>query len=117
MIPPATFTCAVAANPHDGDTWRCADGRTIRLAGVDANELDGTCHNACAPMPGDAARVWLDRLIYRQRLTCQPLGSSYRRIVARCSVNGLDLSCAAIQAGAAIRWDRYWRLYGMEECR
>ena len=113
----APFVCQVAA-VHDGDTWTCADGRKVRLAGIDANELGGSCHNACAPMSGENARQFVDRLIYRQRLTCQPYGLSYRRVVARCSLpDGRDLSCLTIGAGAAVRWDRYWREYGMGECR
>lgn len=43
---------------------------------------------------------------------------SYQRVVARCTLpDGRSLSCATIAAGAAVRWDRYWRQYGMGECR
>lgn len=111
------IACIVAA-VHDGDTFTCRDGTRVRLAGVDANELDGSCHNACAPMSGEAARRYVDRLIHRQRLACQPYGHSYARIVARCTLpDGRDLSCQTIAAGAAVRWDRYWREYGMGACR
>lgn len=113
----APFICQVAA-VHDGDTFTCADGRKVRLAGVDANELDGKCHSTCAAMPARAARAYVGRLIYRQRLSCVQVGTSYRRFVARCTLpDGRSLSCAVIAAGAAVRWDRYWREYGMGECR
>jgi len=43
-----TFTCIVA-DVHDGDTLRCAErasgGRQlrVRISGIDARELDGSC--------------------------------------------------------------------------
>ena len=112
----APFTCVVTA-VHDGDTWRCASGEHVRAAGVDANELDGSCHTTCAPMPADAARAYVDRLIYRERLTCQPVDRSYRRVVAACVLpDGRRLECAVIAAGAAVRWNRYWVRYRMRPC-
>lgn len=53
-----------------------------------------------------------------KRLTCEPTGRSYSRVVARCTLpDGRSLSCAVIAAGAAVRWDRYWRRYRMGECQ
>lgn len=110
------FTCAVV-QVHDGDTFTCADHTKIRVAGIDANELDGSCHNACAAMPADASRRYVTALVLRRTLSCQPLGRSYARIVARCRLpDGRDLSCAAITAGAAVRWDQYWSRYRMGGC-
>lgn len=40
-----------------------------------------------------------------------------RIVSSRTLPNGRLLSCAAIAAGAAVRWDRYWRQYRMGECR
>ena len=118
MIPVVTsFTCQVVSI-YDGDTFTCADGTKIRTAGVDANELNGSCHAACAPLSGQQARAFVNRIIYRQRLSCQPVDRSYKRVVARCTLpDGRSLSCATIATGAAVRWDRYWRRYGMGECR
>lgn len=111
-----SIICHVAA-VHDGDTIRCTDGHRIRIAGIDANELDGSCHNVCAPMTGQQARGYVSRLVLRRHIACQPVGTSYSRIVARCTLpDGRSLSCAAIAAGAAVRWDRYWRQYRMGEC-
>lgn len=113
----APFICEVAA-VTDGDTFRCADGRRIRIVGVDANERDGTCHTTCAPMEAGQADAWLDRLIYRQRLTCRQVDVSYRRIVATCTLpDGRSLSCAVVAAGAAVVWPAYWRRYGLGACR
>jgi len=56
--------------------------------------------------------------VLNRTLTCQPMGKSYNRVVARCTLpDGRSLSCAAIAASAAVRWDRYWRQYKMGECR
>jgi endonuclease YncB( thermonuclease family) len=60
----------------------------------------------------------VSRLTLGKRIVCQPQGMSYSRIVARCTLpDGRSLSCAVIAAGAAVRWDRYWRQYRMGECR
>ena len=111
MIAPAPFTCTVTA---------AGDGDTIT---VEANELRGGCHIAvCPAMPARQAQRVVSRLTLHQRLTCQPVGRSYQRVVARCTFVGsigkpIDLSCAAIAAGAAVRWPAYWTRYRMGECR
>lgn len=112
----ASFTCAVI-QVHDGDTFRCADGTRVRVAGVDANEMNGTCHNVCAPMSAVKARDYAAGLILHQRIACQPVGTSYKRVVARCTLpDGRSLSCALLAHGAAVRWDRYWKQYKMGRC-
>ncbi len=113
----AAFLCMVVA-VHDGDSLRCADRTRVRLAGIEANELTGGCHlPRCAPMPAQQARRTLASMTIGRRLTCTPVDTSYRRVVARCSVDGVDVSCALIAAGAAVRWDSYWRRYRMAPCR
>ena len=58
------------------------------------------------------------RLVLGKRLICLPMGKSYQRLVARCTLpDGRSLSCATLAAGAAVRWDWYWRRYRMGECR
>jgi endonuclease YncB( thermonuclease family) len=60
----------------------------------------------------------VSRLVLGKRLTCLPMGRSHQRVVARCTLPaGRSLSCATIAASAAVRWDRYWRQYGMGACR
>lgn len=127
-LPPAPFVCAVV-RVHDGDgpLW-CANGIKVRIAGVqapdyedaepcrrrDASRANYTCDNAAA----DRSRQIVERLVLRQSLNCQPMGRSYARVVARCTLpDGRSLSCAVIAAGAAVRWDRYWRQYRMAACR
>lgn len=114
------FECRVAS-VHDGDTMRCADGTRIRLQGIDANELDGSCHHECAQMPADIARAHLATLALGHKAACRPSGTSYRRIVAWCSVaashgKAIDLSCAQVAAGAALIWRRFDPGDRLERC-
>lgn len=116
----ASFLCAMTppAYVHDGDTFRCADGTRIRVAGVDANEMNGTCHNRCAAMSARQARDYAASLVMGTTLRCEAVDRSYNRVVARCTLeDGRSLSCALIAHGAAVRWDRWWRKYHMGVCR
>lgn len=127
-LPAAPFVCAVV-RVHDGDgpLW-CANGIKVRIAGVqapdyedaapcrrdDASRANYTCDNGAA----DRSRQIVERLVLHRSFNCQPMGQSYARVVARCTLpDGRSLSCAVIAAGAAVRWDRYWRQYGMGACR
>lgn len=107
MILPILAFAGIVTSVHDGDTFRLADGTRVRLAAIDANELDGSCHNACAPLSAEAARRQLAALALGRRATCEQTGTSYARVVAFCRVGPLDLSCALVRAGAAVRWPRY----------
>lgn len=102
----AAFTCQVQA-VHDGDTFRCADNTRIRLQGIDANELNGSCHVSCAALSATEARDALSRLALGRTVSCVPTGTSYRRVTAWCSIRGTDLSCEMVRSGAAVVWRRY----------
>ncbi|MBO9380070.1 thermonuclease family protein [Sphingomonas histidinilytica] len=101
----------LAAIAIDGDTIRCQDGTRIRLHGIEAAELHGGCHlPACPAMSGPEARDWMRRQVDGQDLRYEPVGKSYRRVVAVVALpDGRDLSCLAIQAGVAVRWDKFDR--------
>ncbi len=107
MILPFLAIVGVVVGVHDGDTMRLDNGTSIRLQGIDANEMDGTCHNECAPMSARDARDNLEALALNQTATCEATGTSYKRVTAWCSVGGRDLSCEQVRAGAATRWARY----------
>ena len=128
MTPLPPFTGEVV-RVHDGDgpLW-CRTGQKVRVAGIQAPDFKNAvpCRRAavrraaytCDDVAAERARLVVSRLTLGRRLTCQPVGTSYSRIVARCTLpDGRSLSCAAIAAGAAVRWARYWRQYGMGECR
>lgn len=122
-----SFTCTpTRVWDGDGPIW-CAEGPRIRLAGIAAREMDGSCRSGhpCPRASAVAARDHLVRLVGRPvgrsreghvlvratPLTCRSEGRGRgARTAAWCSTAaGTDLSCAMIQAGMAARWDRYWR--------
>ena len=122
------FICEVI-RVHDGDgpLW-CRSGEKVRVAGIQASDFESAepyrrpdvrrANYTCDDRAAARSQRIVSSLVLGKRLTCQPTGKSYSRIVARCPLpDGRSLSCAAIAAGAAVRWDRYWRQYGMGECR
>lgn len=110
------FTCTVTS-VHDGDgPIRCAeagnDGKPIRLrlTAIAAREIDETCSpgHPCPEASGAAAKAYLQRLALGQTLSCAPVGMSYGRVTAWCwRSDGVELNCAMVEAGMALRWERY----------
>lgn len=118
----STFICTpVAVWDGDGPIW-CKEGPKIRLENVAAREMDGTCRNGhpCPKASGEAARDALVNLLggpkgklksghIRVQFTsiqCQQSGTSYGRIVAKCSLpDGRDLGKALIATGTVLPWE------------
>ena len=122
----SSFTCtAVAVWDGDGPIW-CAEGPRIRLAGVAARELDGSCRSG-HPCPGPSGIVARNTLVgllggargtlatghvrVTVRLECVSDGDAKGgRTAAWCVAPRVgDLSCALVGKGVALRWNRYWR--------
>ncbi|HKC02821.1 MAG TPA: hypothetical protein VKC17_05905 [Sphingomicrobium sp.] len=123
----ATFACTpVAVWDGDGPIW-CAEGPKVRIAGVAAREMDGTCrpNQPCPSVAPVEARDRLVRLLGGSRgvrpsghiivrsatMTCRSDGSAGgSRTAAWCTspVVG-DLSCAVVRVGGAVRWRGYWK--------
>ncbi len=106
------FICMVAS-VTDGDTFRCQDGRRIRLAGVDAPELRGHCRPGRRCTPGDpiASRGALRTLIEGRGLICRQVGRSYGRILATCRYRGIDVACVQLMRGHVVkRYSESWRV-------
>jgi endonuclease YncB( thermonuclease family) len=122
-----TFTCTpTAVWDGDGPVW-CAEGPRIRIAGVAAREIDGTCNRnqPCPSVGGVEARDRLVRLfggakgtlgtghivVRSAPMACRSDGSAGgNRTAAWCVSPAFgDLSCAVIREGGAVRWQRYWR--------
>ncbi len=123
-----SFTCTPThVWDGDGPVW-CAEGPHIRIAGIAAREMDGTCRPNQPCVPGDPreqrramARVMgatvaredaspLGQLWFAQpvALICFPTGTSHSRVTAWCHLpDGRDLSCEAIRAKVAVRWELY----------
>lgn len=100
----SAFSCVVSY-VTDGDTFRCSNGTRVRLSSIDTPEMPGSCRQgrACAPGNPYAAKAALQRLIAGRTVQCQPVGTSYGRVAAWCSVGGMDLSCAMVRGGYAVR--------------
>ena len=110
----------------DGPIW-CAEGPKVRLAGIAAREIDGTCKDGhpCPKASGEEARDRLVRflggatgyaktghiLVSAPTMRCVSNGSARGgRTGAWCELPGKgDLSCAMIRAGVVVRWERYAR--------
>jgi endonuclease YncB( thermonuclease family) len=120
------FTCTpVRVWDGDGPVW-CAEGPRLRLAGIAAREMDGSCrpNQPCPAASAEAARDGLVRLLGRAvgrspeghvlvdalPMRCVSTGNAGGdRTGAWCvTARGADLSCAMVASGYALRWDRYW---------
>lgn len=129
------FTCTpIRVWDGDGPIW-CEEGPRIRLAGIAAREMDGTCRSN-QPCPEVSAQESRDALV---RLIGTPTGRSQgghilvtgpamrclsngdgvgSRTAAWCvSPIGGDLSCAMVAGGWALRWGRYWGAHSCEQSR
>jgi len=122
-----TFQCTpTAVWDGDGPIW-CAEGPKIRVAGVAAREMDGSCRSN-QPCPAVGAVEARDRLVgilggpkgtlptghivvRSATMSCLSDGSAGgSRTAAWCrSPTVGDLSCAVVRAGGAVRWSRFWR--------
>jgi endonuclease YncB( thermonuclease family) len=123
------FTCTpVQVWDADGPVW-CAEGPRLRIHGIAAREMDGTCRDGhpCPDMPPIAARDALIgllgpasidatttghvRLSKAPPLACRSFGGGGgNRTAARCRLpDGRDLGCRLIALGAAREWTRYSR--------
>ncbi len=118
----ALLICGVLAM-SDGDSGRC-DGQRLRIAGIDAPELTNTrCRQrpdtwACQPGPRRFAQASRDRArqLVRNGARCVETDrDQYRRIVARCTVNGRDLGSILVSEGLAVNEPGYGNHYAREE--
>lgn len=112
----ATFQCTVG-EVIDGDTFHCLEqndnGRAIRvrLSGVAARERDGSCSpgHPCPTASAEAATAELRRLAGSEVLSCRAVGETYGRTAAFCVTRQqVDLSCAMVESGTALKWPKYW---------
>jgi endonuclease YncB( thermonuclease family) len=120
-----TFNCTpTAVYDGDGPIW-CAEGPHVRLSGIAAREMDGTCrpNQPCPDATAIAARDALVQLLGGARgrlptghvlvrgptMNCVSRGSAGgTRTAALCTTSGIgDLSCAMVRSGKALRWTRY----------
>lgn len=133
LLAAAAFTCT-PAQVWDGDTFTCADGRKIRIAGIAAREvkwtgaamIDAGCSEGhpCPGKSGVEAREHLARLFGGGRgtgphghilvngpvLRCEPNGRTRSRLAAWCASPATgDVSCRMVRGGYAVRWEKFWK--------
>lgn len=105
---------------HDGDTIRLCSGERVRLAGIDAPEIDGSarCEKAqrkklaasknppwCDFQLGNESRDALKNLIGQGHVTIERLGKdAYGRTLAHIYVNERDAGKYLITWGLARQW-------------
>lgn len=125
-----SFPCTpVRVWDGDGPIW-CAEGPKIRLSGIAAPEMDGSCGTGhpCPSANATDARTALVRLLGRPigesadghvlvsgpTMRCRSDGSAGgKRTAAWCiSPKWGDLSCAMVRGKWAVRWQRYWKEHG-----
>lgn len=101
-----SFTC-VAPVHDNASTVRCANqpDMIVRLIGIDTPAMPGACKPGEICPPGDpfAARDALRALTMGRPLACETEGLDRDgRTIARCRVEGIDLSCAMLASGHAV---------------
>lgn len=121
-----SFICTpVRVWDGDGPIW-CAEGPRVRLSGIAAREMDGTCSpgHPCPNASAEQARDTLVRLVGKPAgkssqghvlvigpaLKCMSVGGAGgKRTAAWCvSPKTGDISCAMIKSGHAKKWPKYW---------
>jgi endonuclease YncB( thermonuclease family) len=93
----------------DGDTLEI-HGTRIRLWGIDAPESSQLCRgeDSLQYRCGAKAANGLDAFIAGRPVTCIPLSlDQYRRAVAVCSIDGVDLAEWLVSNGLALDWPQY----------
>lgn len=122
-----TFTCTpTAVYDGDGPVW-CKEGPKLRIAGIAAREMDGTCRSnqPCPDATAEAAKDALVDLLGGAKgklptghavvegppLTCQSEGQAVgARTGAWCKFpDGSDLSCRMVATKTVLEWGRYWK--------
>ena len=93
----------------DGDTLEI-HGTRIRLWGIDAPESNQLCRgdDSIQYRCGAKAANDLDSFLAKRPIDCVPVSlDQYRRTVATCSVDGVDLADRLVRNGLALDWPQY----------
>lgn len=116
--PAAAETIAGPAKIIDGDTLEIA-GKRVRLFGIDAPEAAQTCdHDGQKWACGQTSAERLRGLIGDSSVTCDGNQlDQYGRLVAVCTVVGVDLNQAMVADGWAVAFRQYSEAYVADEGR
>jgi endonuclease YncB( thermonuclease family) len=96
----------------DGDSL-VVQGRQVRLSGIDAPEWGQKCQKGGKDwMAGQAAAAYLKSLAEGRSVSCVSEGvDKYKRQIATCYLDGVDLNDRIVRAGWAIAYRRYSERY------
>ncbi len=102
----------------DGDTIEIA-GQRIRLHGIDAPESRQLCRRDGEPWRcGEDATSALKAFLGSRPVSCEELDRDrYRRVVARCAVDGVDIGEWVVSRGWAVAYYLYSYEYSRAEQR
>jgi len=111
QLQPSAAPLRGRAQAIDGDTLRLGYLR-VRLLGLDAPELDQTCHRPDGtewPCGAEARAALASRLSIGP-VECARYGrDAYGRTLGRCAAGGADLGANLVRSGWAISNDEYLR--------
>lgn len=121
--PPQIICVVVKVHDGDGPYW-CGNGVKIRVAGVQSPDFTSAepCRRdkpgyVCDDVKAAASQRIASRLVLGRTLSCQPVGRSWKRIVATCRFSdGRNLRCTLNATGASVDWLEYVRRYNLARC-
>lgn len=116
--PAVAASISGAAKVIDGDTLE-VNGHRIRLFGIDAPEATQKCDQGARRWAcGDASSQHLRSLIGNYAVTCSGNElDQYGRLVAVCTVAGVDVNKVMVADGWATAFRRYSEAYVADEAR
>jgi endonuclease YncB( thermonuclease family) len=123
-----SFPCTPeAVYDGDGPVW-CKEGPRLRISGIAAREMNGECRSnqPCPTATAEESRDALVKLfggatgpqwstkhipVAGKTMQCTSEGQAVgSRTGAWCKLaDGRDLSCAMVETGTVLKWDRYWK--------
>ncbi len=121
FVAAALFMCTPVA-VYDGDgPVHCREGEKVRIAGIAAREMDGTCRpgHPCPRASAIQARDALVQILGGARgrwktghvvvsypsMKCRSVARSYDRVVANCTLkDGRNLGSAMIATHTVLPW-------------
>nr|WP_247714406.1 thermonuclease family protein [Qipengyuania aerophila] len=117
-VPANAEVVSGTAQAFDGDTLVLND-RQVRLAGIDAPELDQHCQrDGQAWECGEEAKRQLNSMIAGQTVYCQGEGvDQYGRLLGTCSANRMNLNASMVEYGWATAYRAYSDDYLAQEHR